>query len=101
MRWYWANYLGDAREAPPALAAPLTAELNGLSPVYVGIAEADVVADDSRLLVERLRQAGGEAELQTWTGAVHGFLQMTRDAAIARRAVDDIARAIGPWLGAA
>jgi acetyl esterase len=98
MRWYWNNYLGAASEAPPALATPLRADLAGLPPAYVGVAEADVVTDDSLRLVERMREAGGAAELRMWSGAVHGFLQMTRDAAIARRAVDDIAQAIGPWL---
>ncbi len=95
MAWYWSNYLAgtDAIEA-----TPLRANLAGLPPCFLGIAEADAVADDSRLLAHRLAAAGVPVELQLWLGATHGFLQMTRDAAIARRAVDDVARAMRAWI---
>lgn len=95
MEWYWSNYLAgtDAVEA-----TPLHARLDGLPPHFLGIAEADTVADDSRLLAERLSDAGVPAEVKVWPGAVHGFLQMTRDTGIARRAVSDLARAVRRFL---
>jgi acetyl esterase len=95
MAWYWSNYLAgtDAIEA-----TPLYATLAGLPGCFLGIAEADTVADDSRLLRERLEAAGVPAELRVWPGATHGFLQMTRDAAIAREAVGDVARAMRAWI---
>lgn len=91
MQYYWANYLAgtDAVEA-----TPLHADLSGLPPVFLGIAEADSVADDNRLLAEKLDRV----ELQVWPGATHGFLQMSRDVALARTAIADIASAIRGWL---
>jgi acetyl esterase len=98
MAWYWERYLGAAGDTPPVEAAPLHADLAGLGPIFLGVAEADPVADDSRLLLERLEQAGVPATLTLWPGTVHGFLQMTRDVAIARDAVADVARAIRQWI---
>jgi len=62
------------------------------------VAEADTVADDSRLLYQRLQAEGVPAELLVWPGAVHGFLQMTRDVALARAAMADVARAVRAWI---
>jgi acetyl esterase len=98
MAFYWDTYLGAARDEPPTGAAPLNADLAGLPPVFLGVAEADTVADDSRLLLDRLNAAGVPAELLIWPGAVHGFLQMTRDVALARDAMDDVARAVRAWI---
>ena len=98
MAWYWQRYLGPASDAPPCLATPLLCDHRGLPPLFLGIAEADPVADDSRLLHDRLRDAGVDARLETWPGTVHGFLQMTRDVAVARDAVREIARALASWV---
>jgi acetyl esterase len=91
MQWYWRNYLAgtDAVEA-----MPFHARLSGLPPAFLGIAEADTVADDSRLLAEKLDQA----RLKVWPGATHGFLQMSRDVALAREAIADVANVIKSWL---
>jgi acetyl esterase len=91
MQYYWANYLAGADAVE---AMPLRAELAGLPPVFLGIAEADTVADDSRLLAAKLDRA----ELKMWPGATHGFLQMSRDVALARTAIADVAAAIRAWL---
>lgn len=99
MDWYWSNYLGDAIAEPPPLAAPLKATLRGLPPVYLGAAELDVVTDDSRLLAQRLEDAGVPVELEIWPGATHGVLQMTRDVALARTAMESIARALIDFVG--
>jgi acetyl esterase len=99
MAWYLGNYLKGA-EAAEASPLRLRADLSELPPVFLGIAEADTVADDSRLLAARLGDAGVPAEVRVWKGAVHGFLQMTRDAGIARRAVADTAHALRRWIGA-
>lgn len=95
MDWYWSNYLGAGSfDNPPALAAPLYADLAGLPPIYLGVPECDVVADDSRLLADRLRDAGVPAQLEVWPRGAHGMLQMTRDVQIARDAIASIAAAI-------
>ena len=96
MDWFWANYLGS--ELEPMEAAPLHARLEGLPPVYIGIAECDVLADENRLLAARLREAGVTVQTELWPRAVHGFLQMTRDVQIARNAVASMASALLGFL---
>jgi len=98
MAWYWRNYLGPAGEAPALLATPLHADLRGLPPTFVGVAELDILADENRLLAERLAASGVQVELEVWPHTTHGFLQMTRDVAAARSAVASIARAIRAFI---
>jgi len=87
MRWYWRHFLGAADSDPPIRATPLYADLRGLGPTFLGVAELDPIADDSRLLADKLAAAHVEHELRVWPGAVHGFLQMGRDVALARDAI--------------
>src|SRR5262249_14712087 len=89
LRWYWAQYLGEAEATP--IAAPPHAELAGLPPTYLCLAEFDPLADDTRALAAKLNAAGVTVELDEWAGAVHGFLQMTRDVALARTAASKVA----------
>jgi len=91
MRWYWRNYIGPDLADPPPLAAPSTAPLHGLPPTFVGYAELDPLADESRRLAAALDRAGVVHELKGWAGAGHGFLQLTRDARLAREATAEIA----------
>jgi len=56
-----------------------------------------VLADDSRLLAERMREAGLDVTLDVWPGLTHGVLQMTRDVRAAREIVTQIARRLAGW----
>jgi acetyl esterase len=91
MRWYWRNYIGPNLDQPPPLAAPSLADLHGLPPVYLCYAELDVLSDESRILAPKLAAAGVAHVLEGWPGAPHGFMQMTRDSALARAAVAKMA----------
>ena len=84
---YWRSYLGESMRDAPPLAAPLRAALAGLPPSYVCLAELDPLADEARQLADRLAAAGVPCALDEWRGAVHGFMQMTRDVPLAREAV--------------
>jgi acetyl esterase len=99
MDWYWANYLGPHAAAPPELAAPLHADFGGLPPCYLGTGECDVLADDSRLIAERMRAAGLDVTLDVWPRLTHGVLQMTRDVRAAREVVAGVARRLAGWMG--
>jgi acetyl esterase len=79
MRWYWQNYLGPAFDAPPPLAAPLTANLAGLPPIYLAAAGLDPLADDTVRLAARLAAAGVAFQLDHVPGVVHGCLRMSRE----------------------
>lgn len=88
MRWYWRNYLGAAFEAPPALAAPLNADLAGLPALYLTAGGLDPLADDTLRLAERLAAAGCAFRHDHVPGVVHGCLRMSRELAPAQAMID-------------
>jgi acetyl esterase len=97
MRWFWGNYLGPTPAGDP-LAEPLHAGLSGLPPLYLMLAAADPLADDTRGLAGLLAAARVPHRMREYPGTVHGFLQMTARSAAARRALTDSGRAIRDLL---
>ena len=89
MRFYWQVYVPhDADRAHP-LAAPLRADLTGLPPVRLLIAECDVLRSESEALAGKLRDAGVPVESTLYTGTVHGFIRCLDSVGKARQAMAD------------
>jgi len=63
-------YLGGANPRTP-LAAPLYADLTGLSPLLIHVGTAEVLLDDSVRLAERARSAGVDVVLEPWEDMIH------------------------------
>jgi acetyl esterase len=99
VRCYWSNYLDGDLDRTSFLSAPLHAPLDDLPPTYVSFGALDPLADDSRKLADRLGDAGVTYRLDRWPGAVHGFLQMTRDVELARRALAAAVTFLRPYTG--
>jgi acetyl esterase len=94
MAFYWSVYVPhDADRAHP-LAAPLRADLTGLPPVLVLLAELDVLRSEGEALAAKLREAAVPVEMEIYPGVVHGFLRATEGVAKARAAM---AKA-GAWV---
>jgi acetyl esterase len=94
MAFYWSVYVPHAADRLHPLAAPLRADLRGLPPVLVHLAELDVLRSEGEALVGRLREAGVAVETEIFPGVVHGFL---RAMATVGKARDAVAKA-GAWL---
>jgi acetyl esterase len=94
MSFYWDVYVAHAADRVNPLAAPLRADLSGLPPVMVLLAELDVLRSEGEALVEKLRAAGNTVETRTFAGVVHGFLRATGSVQKARDAV----AAAGDWM---
>jgi acetyl esterase len=94
MDGFWRNYLGAEFELAGPLACPLQADLRGLPSAFLAIAECDILADQSRLMADRLRAAGVRVESHVYRGATHSFLESVSISALANRAFDDAAQ----WL---
>jgi monoterpene epsilon-lactone hydrolase len=61
---------GDPRNP---LISPLYGEMRGLPPVLFHVGEDEVLLDDSTRMAERIREAGGQAEIVVWKGMWHVF----------------------------
>ena len=94
MRFYWNAYVSHAVDMVHPLAAPLRADLKGLPPVLLQVAEVDVLRSEGEVLGRKLRDAGVAVEFEILPGLAHGFLRTTGKVARAREAM---ARA-GAWL---
>lgn len=73
--------------------SPLWADLHNLPPMLIQAGGEETLLDDSTRLAARVREAGGEVELQVWAGQGHVF-QATPMLAAASEAID----AIAAWL---
>jgi acetyl esterase len=87
MAFYWSVYVPHDLDRLHPLAAPLRAELAGLPPVMVLLAELDVLRSEGEALVAKLRASGVAVETATFAGVVHGFLRATGSVRKAREAV--------------
>lgn len=94
MAFYWSVYVPHAADRTHPLAAPLRADLAGLPPVRLQIAECDPLRGECEALDRKLRAAGVPTETSLYTGVVHGFMRCVDAVAKARAAMD----ASNDWL---
>ncbi|GAB2717346.1 hypothetical protein GCM10027038_14740 [Arthrobacter bambusae] len=79
VRTFCATYVSAEEAARDTLASPLlAADLSGLPPAYIAVAEYDVLRPDGELYARRLLAAGVKAELYLGHGHVHMSPSMTR-----------------------
>jgi monoterpene epsilon-lactone hydrolase len=64
-------YLGGRSPKETPLASPLYAELHELPPTFVLVGEHEGLHDDATRLVERIRAAGGDVQLEIGEEMVH------------------------------
>jgi acetyl esterase len=93
MAFYWNVYVPHDIDRLHPLAAPLRADLAGLPPVMVLLAELDVLRSEGEALVAKLRASGVAVETETFSGVVHGFLRATGAVQKAR----DAGAVAGAW----
>lgn len=86
-------YLGEGRDPKQTpLGSPLYAELHGLPPLLVLVGEAEALRDDSTRLVDKLRAAGGEAELVIAQDMLHIYTLFAYILPEGREGIEQIGR---------
>lgn len=86
---FWSGYIGGPIDIADPLVRPLLADLQGLPPTFLCIAECDILADENHAMAQRLRDAGNAVEEKVYAGATHSFLEAMGISPLARRALDD------------
>ncbi|APZ98519.1 hypothetical protein BWQ93_08435 [Sphingopyxis sp. QXT-31] len=96
---FWDNYVDGPAQLNDPLVAPLHADLAGLPPAFVAIAECDILADCNDAFAAKLSGAGVPVRTETYAGATHSFLEAMSISSLARRALDEQAAWIGETVG--
>jgi acetyl esterase/lipase len=73
LQWHQDNYLADPSQATDPHVAPLGADLAGLPPATVVLAECDPIRPQGRLYAEALAAAGVPVAVEEYPSMVHGF----------------------------
>jgi acetyl esterase len=90
MEWFWGHYVADVAARGNPEASPLrAADLAGLPPAIVVIAEYDPLRDEGLAYAERLRAAGVAVTVHRYDDMPHAFFSFvnlfsTGNAAVAR-----------------
>ena len=90
LQWYLPRRDRHQRPSnlPPTLAPANTADLSGLPPAFIGIAEYDPMRDDGARYAELLSAAGVPVELYNAPTLVHGFVSFALVVPAATEATD-------------
>jgi len=96
---FWSQYVDGVEQLADPLVAPLHADLTGLPPAFLAIAECDILADCNHAFADKLSAAGVPVEAVTYRGATHSFLEAVSIAPLAQRAFDEQAAWIVEVVG--
>jgi acetyl esterase len=99
MDFYWRAYAPREADRLHPLAAPLRADLTGLPPCLLHVAELDVLSGENHAMEARLRAAGVAVEATTFPGVLHGFLRSIGHVKQADRAVAEASAWLARRLG--
>ena len=90
---FWVNYLPPEAASNP-LARPLLADLKGMPPTFLCIAECDILADENWEMVDALAKADVPVTVRSYQGAAHSFLEAVSISPLADRALAEASK----WL---
>jgi acetyl esterase len=88
LRWHQDNYLSDPNDATDPRASPLAADLRGLPPATVILAECDPIRPQGSLYADALHRAGVPVTIREYQGMLHGFFGLDMLWDEARHAMD-------------
>ena len=96
----WSAYAPGAAQRSPDVSPLRAADLGGLPPTMLVLAECDPLTDEATDYADRLRAAGVEVDVHVWPGMIHGFLRFRAAVDRAHDALDEAAAAVRSALRA-
>ena len=88
LQWHQDNYLADPSQSTDPRVSPLLADLTGLPPATVVMAECDPIRPQAGLYVAALEKAGVPVQARQYDGMLHGFFGLDMMWDEARDAMD-------------
>ena len=99
IRYFFDQYI-DESERDDWRFAPLHADdVEGVAPLWIGLAEVDPTIDEGIAYADKLRAAGVPVTLEIYRGVIHEFVKMGRAIPEALTAQADAARALREAFG--
>ena len=99
MAWFWSNYVGRGGTDDPR-ADLANASVNDFPPTLVTTCGHDVLRDEGRAFVGRLRDAGRAVEHLEHADQIHGFMHFTGAVPAGRAALAEVAARVRAMLDA-
>jgi acetyl esterase len=103
MRWYWDQYAPDRNGktlASDRRASPMAGPIGADTPAAtILVAGNDPLHDEAVAYAEKLQTAGVPCALQSYPGAIHGFVSLVGLVPLANEAVSAAAKALRASLG--
>jgi acetyl esterase/lipase len=89
---WWLSLLQNRMSPRNPVVSPIYGTLSGLAPTLVHASEHEMLFDDAKRYVNRSREAGNDARLQSWAHVVHVWHMFYPQLSEARQAWDEIGR---------
>jgi acetyl esterase len=104
--YFFDHYVRNVQDRNDWRFAPLdglrpdgnTADLSGVAPAWIGLAECDPLVDEGVEYADALRMAGVPVDLEIYRGVVHEFIKMGRALPEAAKAIQDASKALAEAL---
>jgi acetyl esterase/lipase len=90
-------YCQDEQRTDP-LASPVFGDLRNLPPMLIQVGNDEILLSDSERASEKIRQSGGQVELEVWAGMWHVWQMFIGLVPESRAAVDRIGRFVSDKL---
>ncbi|ARU06826.1 alpha/beta hydrolase [Comamonas serinivorans] len=97
--WFFQQYIDEVDREDWRFAPLVSADVDGVAPAWIGLAEVDPLVDEGVAYADKLRMAGVPVELEIYRGVTHAMMTMSRAIAEARQAQRDAAKALRDAFG--
>ena len=94
IEYFYNHYVPNLADRHDVRFSPLLADVSGVAPAWIGLAECDPLVDEGVAYADHLRLNGVPVDLEIYKGVVHSFIQMGRVIPEALVAHADAARAL-------